>query len=360
MKNTIALITAVTVIVPSAFASKAQREALGGTRNIPSIQSIFSNPVNTLSYGDFVTYEAGVTSNAATASTATLAEGGFIRSYQGGAVKTGFYLGKRNSYVSDLRSAGTFQVEENPINIFWAKKLETMDFGFNLNYSKSDKTAVLGKQESTGLALGLGQGAWKAALTVGLGNKATNLAGTSSLKDKLPVIFDFNYNIDDLKVYFNYVTNTGTIENAAGVTTADLKKTDWYLALYQNQKLENGMFFYGFAYENRKWENSTAPTSTTDNVESTKLPVTVGIEAEANSWLTLRASIKQNVILGEVKTGTGEKSTVANDPTVNAGVGLRYGKATVDALLEGLSGSSASAKVNGSETLSKVSLTYMF
>jgi hypothetical protein len=97
-------------------------------------------------------------------------------------------------------------------------------------------------------------------------------------------------------------------------------------------KSEGVEMFYGVAYNMLTLKEKVGDSKT----ETTSLPFTVGLEAEANSWMTLRGSVKQNVLLGSTKTstaGTGDADTIPNNTTVAAGVGFKWGKASLDATL---------------------------
>jgi hypothetical protein len=102
---------------------------------------------------------------------------------------------------------------------------------------------------------------------------------------------------------------------------------------------------------------------TPDNkTETTALPVFAGIEADATSWMVLRASVQQNFILGSKKVTTagagGDADTITNNTTVAAGAGLKFGKLLLDGTLE--AANSTTAAVNGNAFLANAALTYMF
>ena len=93
------------------------------------------------------------------------------------------------------------------------------------------------------------------------------------------------------------------------------------------------------------------------------LPVTFGFEADATSWLTLRGSVGQNVILNNRKNGA-NKSSDANTTTVNGGATLNFGKLAVDGLVGTTSSAGVAGTKNGvlstSNLLTRVGVTYNF
>ena len=84
----------------------------------------------------------------------------------------------------------------------------------------------------------------------------------------------------------------------------------------------------------------------------------MGLEVDANSWLTLRGSVTQTVLYGENKTEAAAttKDQLTNDTVVAAGAGIKWGKINLDATLAG----AVNGQVNGNNLLANGSLTYMF
>ena len=92
------------------------------------------------------------------------------------------------------------------------------------------------------------------------------------------------------------------------------------------------------------------------------MPFVIGVEADAASWLVLRASAKQNVILGSSKVGTADSTTNTNNTTVALGAGLKFNKFMLDSTL--VAGSVPSVPGNGTidanNLMANAALTYMF
>jgi hypothetical protein len=118
-------------------------------------------------------------------------------------------------------------------------------------------------------------------------------------------------------------------------------------------KSEGADFFYGFAYKMNDVKSGGDKTSTST------LPMIFGIETDAASWLTLRGSVTQNVLLGSEKT-TGSSPTGADstdhNTTVNAGMGFKFTKSTLDITLS----SATTGAINGSSFGANAGMTYLF
>jgi hypothetical protein len=108
--------------------------------------------------------------------------------------------------------------------------------------------------------------------------------------------------------------------------------------------------------------------TTTQNgkVNTTKLPVTFAMEADATSWLVLRGSVSQNVILGETKSIAGKKRTIADSTAVNGGATLNFGKLKVDGVI-GTTSNDRTATVAANKgvlatdnLMTRVGVTYSF
>jgi len=87
------------------------------------------------------------------------------------------------------------------------------------------------------------------------------------------------------------------------------------------------------------------------------------MEADATSWLVVRGSIAQNVLIGEVKQTTGKKDSIANTTAVNAGATLNFGKLKVDGMVGNTATDGTNTKagvLSTSNLLTKVGVTYNF
>jgi hypothetical protein len=87
---------------------------------------------------------------------------------------------------------------------------------------------------------------------------------------------------------------------------------------------------FNLNYEVTKTENSIKD----ENITETNLPLVLGLEVDATSWLIFRGSVVQNFIIGKEKIERGGTTEVvpspANGAKVNFGATFNFGKLKVD------------------------------
>lgn len=387
MKNLLVL-AALTVAVSPAFASKARYGALGNSAHITDTQSIFVNPVHMHKVGQFATFELGQPTNGGTPY-AEKAEGGFLMNSSWGV--WGAYVGHRSETVTEFVSGinattaanpalpgynGQLLTEQNPLDLFFGGDVSGMKWGTYLHYSSAKNDAAVAgvngtdaKVETAGAGFGLAGDLWDAYLRVGLNGKseakATAPAALSAeLKQKGLYSAGGGYWMENNYIFANFLTAKGEFTLTGGGTT-DIEKTEYQVGVVNNNPVAGGNVFYGVSYLNNETKNG--------NNKSTKsrLPVVVGMEVDAASWLVLRGSVTQAVLVGENKSLAGQKAELTNSTTVAAGAGLKFGKLTLDGLISHTPGSNATrgteanlpdtnGTISGTGTITQASLTYLF
>lgn len=403
MKKTL-LIAALTMMSASAFASKARLSALGasgtngvGARTVASdFNSVFEAPHKMWEVGDLATIEfggTGVTYAGTTTVATNNAEGGFLRSHNNS--KWGAYVGRQSpsllymlqgGRINNGAAAGTFTLTdagyqrlENPVNLLYGVKIGDLEWGFNLYYASSERKsgALANKKEGTGISAGVRADRWNADLVVGLGSKVESnstaqpneeFKGTTSFK----VGGEYAVN-DDLLTYASVTNFGGKFTNNTNVETLDLDHMALELGVESKIKSDVVHFFYGAALQSIT-EKNKATTTAIEKVEITRLPLYFGFEADATSWLVLRASLRQNFLLNSVKASTATTGDANNDDSTVAalGAGFKFGKLLVDGVLSaGTSGNlnfnngssqgtPATGDIDSGNFMSQVSATYMF
>jgi len=391
------LIAALASLSIPAFASKARVTALGNADHLVDPQSAFDNPAHLTLMGDYVTFEAGATTPAYTGVTGTTtwaeylngiatppgAEGGFVRS--SGDAKYGAYLGRRSAFTDAARGAFGFLRQENPFELQYAMK-GAINWGAALNYSSSDKKTAAQKQQAMGVRFGATTDTWEGFAVIGLGSTADGATAANILQggdanangivdDVIPVAADTTakykgtigfkvggaYKMENIRLYGKYYMDGFKYEGASA-TFNDLKveQSQLDLGAIDHNKIDGGQWFYGVALQmfNAKKSNAAIDTKTT----ATYLPFLVGLEYDAASWLTLRGSASQNVLLGSTKTDDGaagfsdETDTIRNNTKVAAGLGLRFGKWTAD----GSWAAQTTGTVNTTNFMTNLGMTYAF
>lgn len=326
MKNLLVVAAMVMAAAPAAMASKARVDALANSRQIVDIQNAFDRPYQFMALGTMATIEWGESSTTlANSAGKTHAEGGFLMKSDDMAY--GAYLGRRaDAFTLAVANSGVtgLLLEQNPINLYYASKMGDWTWGVTVKYSNGkDDTGDL-KASSTGLALGAQYGAWEFEITQGLSGKTEN--ATQSVESKGFTQLGVGYKINEnMEAYANYGMAKAEFDNA-GATSDVLDRTAYEVGFINTVvKTEETNFFYGVAY------NSTKDA---DDSEETTLPVWMGIEANATSWMVARASVKQNILINSDKDISGGANdgdvTDADSITFAAGAGIKLGKGMLD------------------------------
>ncbi|MEZ0391927.1 MAG: hypothetical protein ACAH59_06915 [Pseudobdellovibrionaceae bacterium] len=371
MKNTV-LIAVLALAATPAMASKARLSALNNAAHIEDIQDTLKNPAKVTLHGDWLTFEMGTNAYTTAAQNPPRAEGGFARGM--GDARYGFYLGHHANWVTETRvdntpidmdgGANTYLTNENPVNLFYGAKAGDLAWGVGLDYSNSDKKSTKQKQSATGLNAGVTANDWEAYLNLGLMNTYENdlTAGSEvDFKGKTAIELGGEYRMDTM-TFVALARMNGGKEEIGTTETVDRTINVYNLGVVNSHKAEGTDFFYGANYVMTLDKNTAAGTANDDKIETSALPVFAGIEADATSWMVLRASVRQNFILGSTKTTTGaadgEPNTVDQNTSVAAGAGLKFGKLLVDGTLE--AANSNTAALNGNAFLANAAVTYMF
>lgn len=363
------VLAALTVAAAPAMASKARLTSLGNAVHLIDTQTIFTNTADVHYLGDFATIEFGgnVNASAATAgSTVPRAEGGFVRSSSMG--KWGAYLGRQSATVNEFVTNANAAIaasplaitdallpEQNTLDLFYGTELAGQKWGFGVHYSAAKFESTSQEVNTLGLSAGVRNDVWDAYLRLGLGgeSKNTSVAGTDiALKQKGLYDLGFGMWFDTVYASVKYLSTKGTL--TTGATDTDAEKTQYSLNVIDNVKVDGGNFFYGISYASNELKNGNTKNTTTG------LPVIVGMEMDAASWLVLRGSLSQNVFLGEVKADNGTTTTtdkMANGTTVAAGAGVKFNKFLLDATV---AGSDNTGEINANKFFTNASLTYMF
>jgi len=359
MKNTL-VIVALALAASPAMASKARLNALNNAAHLSDIQDVQTNASKIMSHGEWLTFEMGNNNYTAAGTATPRAEGGFARSM--GDSKYGFYLGAHPSWVDEVRTGntGTYLTNENPVSLFYGSKASDLAWGVGLLYSNSDKKTTTQKQSATGLNAGVTGANWDAALTLGLMNTYKNDTATVDFKGTTAIDLAATYTMDTMTFSAGLAMNGGK-EEVNGTETHKHERSSFNVGVVNSHKADGSDFFYGAKLVSSTVKDKTPDTKT----DSMSLPVFAGIEADATSWMVLRASVSQNFLLGSTKSTTpadvapaGEADTIANNTSVAAGAGLKFGKLMLDGTLE--AANSATAALNGNALLANAAVTYMF
>lgn len=342
------LFVALTFLSASAFASKARVAALGGSMTkADDVQDAFMNPAKIFGFGDLLTIEYAAADE----------EGGVFRS--NGDTKYGVYFGHRSagfaSLVSNVNTAipaATLLGEQNPFEIFYGQKGGDMRWAASFIYSNGEDKLANKKANTMGFRVGAATDVWEAYASVGLAgeSKNTTTGVDVTAKNDLGLTVGGQYASGDVLYYGAYDSRSG--KGSQG-TAPETKFTRSQITVGAESKMKGDAshFFYGVRYN---MVNTKAGDAKDD---ASNLPVYAGVEADAATWLVLRGSVSQSVLVNSNKadngTGTTTKdNTGLTDTAANLGAGFKFGKLWIDtALTAGTNGNLDSSNIGTQASL---------
>jgi hypothetical protein len=391
MKKQLVLVTGLAVLAAPAFASKARLQALGesvnGSQYISDNRNVFLNPAHVNNHKDLVTFETGASSQVTDGEVNSRAEGGYFTSH--GNMVYGVQLGAQSDTAHALRVAGlnsttTDVAEKNTVDLFVGGDAG-VKWGASFLYgSTEDKrttaTAATAteakKNESMRARLGASQGNWDAFATIALANKV-ELVNGNKFEGSLGYQLGGSYMLNSYTLFANYssFTGDGTISGDKKELSLGQMEVGAGRATKLNDKTQ---LFTKVSYRSITTENKRLTAAGNgDNFavkknESTAIPVVIGLEHDATSWLTLRGSVGQNVLINEVKGA--EKNSDTSTTIVNLGSTLKFGDLSVDGMIGNQSTDTVLTPSDDSQTtvggrrgvidmrnlMSRVSMTYRF
>jgi hypothetical protein len=367
MKSLLTL--AIVLASTSAFASRARVTALGNAAHLSDSATVYQKPTDMFSVSDSLTIESGKTQLvpsdiAGTPDTTLLgAEALMIRS--SGDAKWALSLGHDDQRSFSQRAkADTASLvligQQNPIELSYGMKAGDLAWAGTLVYSNfNDKKNEI-KESTMGLKLGAATSTWDATVDLGLTDKWEDSLLKDEYKAKSNVAVRGGFWVSSDLYTWAEVAMGGYEVTDASVATAEVKTTDIMIGAVNTMKNDGNEFFWGagLASTESKDDKGAKVKDT-----SLTLPLIIGLEANAATWLTLRGSVTQNVLLQNTKsenatTTTAETSPGLNSTTFAAGAGLKLGKLALDGSILSNGSQALNTGVNG--LLGTVGLTYVF
>ncbi len=392
MKTQLTLALGLAVLAAPAFASKARLQALGednyGSQYINDNRNIWLNAAQVNNHKDLVTYEFG-TENQSDDASSPRGEGGVFKTM--GNMVYGVQMGGASTTGNGLRAASglTGANETNNLDVFVGGDAG-MKWGANIGYAKgSNEVRAQGAStESMRTRLGVIMGDLQVYANVNLIN---NAKGTDAANHKFEGKLGYQVGAiqawDGNSVFVDY--RSFDAENTLGTTKSDISLSQLQAGIGRVERLNDktnlflkGMFVMGSVENDRlKPLGANAQFGGASNCgtgsaalaceeyNSKQVPVTVGLETEATSWLTLRASVSQ-VVWGSEEDKKNERS-IADSTSINAGATLKFGELSVDGVIGNATDSLADGPetaANGTDSgtirtdslMSRVAMTYRF
>ena len=374
MKKQLTVALGLAVLATPAFATKARLQALGegnyGSQYINDNRNIWLNAAQINNHKDIVTYELGAAGTADDTAATSRGEGGLYRT--SGNIVYGVHFGGASTNTNSLRSAVglTGADERNNIDLFFGGDAG-VKWGASVGYAKtSNEVRTSGAStESLRTRLGAIMGDTQAYANIDLADtaKGTNAAGAKYEGDmgyQVGLIHAWEGN-----TLFAEWQNFGGQQATA---KQDVGFTQLAVGIGRVQRLNDKTNLFAKAsYVTSDSENETATNTNTctgldcKDYTTSQVPVVVGLETEAASWLTLRASVAQ-VVWGSEDSKNAERTV--NQTAINAGATFKFGELSVDGVIgnslnNGVAGENTGAG-NGTlrtDTLvSRVGMTYRF
>lgn len=352
----------------NAFASRAGNTALGNSVHIADAYS----PEVIAASSEYFSIETGKTAvTQAAGQNALNAEGHLVKSVGPGFLSLG--IGHLDSTIFATRSVAaagvtTMKPQQNPLEISYGMKMDNMNVGAGLIYSnyETKEGTLKDKESSMGLKLGVSTDLFYGRLKVIFADnyKDSTTAGSEvEYKGKTAFVVSGGMNFGSTSVHAQ-ISQTGGKITSAGTDVANGDKTEISLKAVETIKNDGNDFFYGAGLT-----TSSSKETVGDTKETTlNLPLIIGLEASATSWLKLRASVTQDVLLSNTKKddATTPANNVETNPGLNtthfaAGAGIAYNKIVIDATLANDTTTDTSKqKINLDNLLGTVGVSYKF
>jgi hypothetical protein len=382
MKKHVLIATGLAVLSTNAFATKARMEALSqnadrGSFFIDDSRNVFRNAAHVNSMKNYVLTEWGQNASAtADSPAAPRAEGGFFR--EGGSLAYGVYMGSTFDSQNATRTTAAqgstgFLARDNQLDLFVGGDAG-VEWGARVSYAKvsnKEVTATVTKETSAlGVGLGMLMGDLSAWANLDLSDKSEGaVVSGDKWEADLGLHLGASYDVSGMTVFAEY-NKTGSeralVSDTAFKPVQEDSSIQVGVAKVQEQS-STSRYFYSLAYSNSTAEDKDTSTSTVE-VKTTNLPVTLGFEADATSWLTLRGSVSHNLpLMDKVETKTTgaatTETTSTNTTNVAAGATLNFGKLKVDGTVGTLNAANAAGETGTlklDNVMTRVAVHYWF
>lgn len=362
------LTLAIVLASTSAFATRARVTALGGAAHIKDTATVYTNPADIFVVSDSLTIESGATDvvPGGVASTVDGTEALLIRS--AGDAKWALSLGHddarsfaQRAEAQDNAATTAIVAQQNPVELSYGMKTGDMAWAGTLVYSNFNDKAADVKESTTSLKFGVNASAWDASINLGLADKWEDGTNSDEFKGKSNIVARGGYWLSSDMYMHGLVGMTGYELTDNNTVASEMKKTEIQLGAINTMKNDGNEFFWGASLLS---VNDKDDATAANGLKSTSLhlPLVIGLEANAASWLTLRGSVTQNVLIQDDKEENATNTTAETAPGVNstkfaAGAGLKLGKLALDGSI--LAGA-VNQTIDADNLLGTVGMTYSF
>jgi len=378
MKN-LTLVLGLMIIASPAFASSARLNALGengatGSYYVQDVRNIFLNPAQIVHFKKHFVLEFSPTDSATAQGLFTNTFGDYTYgiSLNNNSVRANTLVGFANTALA--ASNNQFLGPDRTIEAFLAGEATDMNWGLSLFYSgngdRNNTSAytvngtsynLSGATRTShlfGVRAGVDMNNFAVFTTVGItSNTAIQDANNLEMKGKVSVDVGATYTMDNTVAFAKFTTYGDDAVNVLGAgTTTEIRHQDYALGL--GHKYEASKSVTLFSRLEADYAKDTR--SNTSDAKSWNVPVAVGAEAQALSWLALRGSVVQSLVGQNEAVSAGGLLVRTNGSTsLNAGAGLTFGDVQVDGTLSAAVASTSTGFGIGSP-LANVAFSYNF
>jgi len=289
----------------------------------------------------------------ADSSAAPRAEGGFFREM--GSMAYGMYLGNNGAArtVTSTSTTSAFLNHQNALDLVLAGDAG-LKWGARLHYANSkdeQATTFERKNSAFGLGFGISHGDMEAYVNSDLSDKSTGAKVVGDEWNRKPSVqIGASYKWSGMTFFADMLSTNNELKGAAGsditvgnggtltagtAGTITNKVSNLTFGASRVHEVNPGARVITTAQLNFDSTKVGGSVTTTENGTSknSRMPVLLAFEADATSWLVLRGSVSQNILLGETKSIAGKKVSIPNSTALNAGATLNFGKLKVDGVV---------------------------
>jgi hypothetical protein len=370
----------VMIMGSQAHATRARLKALqqdpNGSYYITDTRNIFLNPAQIAGLKDHANFEWGQSERTGTEDRSADAEGGFVMT--AGPGKLGAQLGRvtrfnrtirfLNDAMPDIGNAvvgGKFVEGQNSIDIMYGGG-DALRWGTGLALTRSTMAQAAGRESDT-QALefrgGVNSDLFEAFGSLLIGAQTETDLGTTKgeLEENFGIAGGGGFQLGaDKRLYGNFTWDAFNASRRDDTVEYDGQTTEIGLGFANWRNLENNArFFYAIELRYLRIKaDDGKPTKIDELYSRVTLPINIGVEADARDWLRMRASVRQNILLGTAKSTSGVASgsfkyeNAPNDTSVAFGVGSSLNKFNFDAAIVQV--------LNSDHGRGEVSMTYLF
>lgn len=396
MKKIILTTIVLGAVSSNVYATKARLTGLGedvedGTFYIDDDRSIFRNAAYVNDYSNSLILELGQNGNSAQADSALTPKQHGTLIKNAGSINYAVSLGNDGNTPNLLRltgdtqtvpTASTLNKQENMATVLFGGGSD-LKWGAGLTYAKYENKTSAGSAEDKTLAAHLGakQGAWEAYANISLQGEAKNAAGTEKFDGDAGYHFGGSYVIGKWRPFASYKMSSWKTTEGGATYDGDFSRMD--VGTGYTHDTGSGTIYSSVRYN--KIDVELKDPAGTATFERGILPITVGFEMPAASWLTVRSGIN-HVALGSFEqknlanvnswartllaagygaagNTTDGKFSYATSTSVDVGSTLTLDRVKIDGVLGyDLSGTSVSrnGKLNMNDFMARVGMTYNF